>query len=123
MPAVGKNNYHFFLSYAGKLAGRVNVSAGVPSLADLSGDELDQGEITIADNGVGDFTITIRNFRGPQSRANVQATPTAADVAVRVASKTYTAGTDNLVVQFVVRTISGTPAASDTGFEFVANAW
>lgn len=46
------------------VAGKINVAAGVPTLQ-LSGPVGQQNDISIVDTGVGDYDLTIANFKGP----------------------------------------------------------
>ena len=118
---ISRNDNFGYLYNGGKVTGTLSVSGGTPSLTNLPDQNSASGEVTVADNGVGDFTITITNFRGTEAKSVAFATTTTADMTVRVVSKTYT--NDSLAVNFIVRTADQTSAVDDSGFEFCIEAY
>lgn len=118
---VSRNDHYNYLHNGGKVSGTVDASAATISNL-FNGNSADQ-EVTITDNGVGDFTIAITNFRGTQNVILAHATPLENDAVVSVRAGTFTASTDTANVQFLVRTVEGTPAAVDRDFNFVIEAY
>jgi hypothetical protein len=102
--------------------GTLEVSGGSPSLTQLSGfAESDQAQVSVADNGTGDFTISVTNFRGPQSYLIGLATGTTISNMVSCTAQTYTADTDTANFTFKVEDDGST--AADNGFNFILVAF
>lgn len=117
--AVSRNENYNYLYNGGKVTGTVDASEGTISGL-FDGAEAD-AEVSIVDNGTGDFTISVTNFRGRQAVAKGFATPIEADVVVSAREGTYSG--DTASVQFLVRTVAGSPAASDADFNFTIEAY
>ena len=102
--------------------GTVAVTGGTPSLSQLSGEaDFDQTQVSIADNGTGDFTITVSNFRGQQGYLAGLATGTTISNMVSCTAQSYTAGTDD--ANFTFKVEDDASAAADNGFNFILAAF
>lgn len=97
------------------IAGRINVAAGVPTLQ-LSGPVGQQNDVTITDNGVGDYDLTIANFKGPLGFAIgvVSVNSNAAGMAM-VESYSYSGDTLSMGIG-VIATSTSTRVDSGVGF-------
>lgn len=116
---VSRNDYHGRLSFAGVVTGTVDASAA--TLSNLFDNAEADSEVSIVDDGTGQFTISVTNFKGPQGVALGFATPLEADTVVRAGTASYSGET--VSVQFTVRTVAGSPAASDSDFNFRIEAY
>lgn len=93
---------------------------GTPALGDLSSPVGTQDDFSIADNGVGNWTLTIKNFRGPVGIAfpfiQIMCSGTFGERSTKVISSAYTS--DSYALQFeIFQTSSG--AAADSANVFV----
>lgn len=68
MPAIQWNSLTRLLPNTGLIAGVVTGAAATPAFTG-SGTANDQARVTVTDNGTGDYTLTIDNFKGPNGVA------------------------------------------------------
>lgn len=111
------NSLTSILPNVGCVLGTVSVSGGTPTLSQLSGTGFEQSAVSITDNGTGDFTISVANFRGPQGYLVGLATGTTISNMVSCTAQSYTASTDTANFTFKVEDDGST--AQDNGFNFI----
>lgn len=98
------------------VAGTVLLTVSEPSLSQLSGNTLaDQPDVTIVDNGTGDFTITVQNFMGPNGYAIGIGTPTTISNMVSCTAQTYSGN----AASFTFKVEDDASTATDAGFNFL----
>lgn len=116
------NAFQRVIGFQQAVFGTVALSGSTASLSQLSGEALsDQTQVTIADDGTGDFTLSVTNFRGANGYLMALATATTISVFVSCVSQSYTANTDTANFQFNVENDAST--ATDAGFNFMLLAF
>ena len=101
--------------------GRVTYSAGVPSLASLSGDDDgDQDQVTIADTAAGGATISVANFKGPAGVCLGFGNSDTSGINLTTSIGTYSG--DTASVAFAGINV-GTQVATDANFKFLIVAF
>lgn len=116
------NNPAAIFAQAQVVFGTVINTGGTPSLSQLSGSALsDQTQVSIADNGTGNYTISVTNFRGWNSYLIGLATATTISNMVSCTAQTYTADTNTANFTFAVEDDGST--AQDNGFNFMLLAF
>ena len=108
-----QNSFTSFYPSAGLTIGTVTVTGGVPALGSLNGGQIARDLITIVDNGSGDFTISVKNFKGSRGLALGFGAGKTIDTCVNPQTGTYSG--DTLSMQFL---IAAAGSASDTTFNF-----
>lgn len=93
-------------------------TAGTPTVVAVSpsGASVD---MSIVDTGTGDYEVTIKNFKGPQGVANIQATAETISTFASVASRTYT----NNDLAIVIKVENDASTATDGSVDVCAEAF
>lgn len=122
MSGIQNNSFTLFYPKAGFVAGKVTVTAGTPTLSNLSSgnsNTVAAGLVTIADNGTGDFTISVKDFKGPSGYAIGTGSGKTLGTIVNPQDASYSGNT--LSIEYLVADAAG--VASDTDFNFVIWAY
>ncbi len=93
-------------------------SSGTPSIVNVSPD-IAAGDISVADTATGRATITIKNCKGPQGVANIQATSQTIHVWTSVVSRSYSG--DDLT--FELSSTDDAHSATDTSIDVRVEAF
>jgi len=117
--ATVRNSFAQFMGNGALIAmGTIDVSdntldnmSGAPSGHDA--------DITLTDDGTGDFTLTLNPFRGPKGSVVAFATTATISTFASVTGKTYT--NDSLAVDINVENDAST--ATDADVDFLIVAW
>lgn len=115
--SIQNNSFSLFYPNAGFVAGKVTVSGGTPTLGSLTSgtsSSVPYGLVTIADNGVGDFTISVKDFKGPRGIA--LGFGSGKTIGTIVNPQDYSYSSNTLSIQFLVADAAA--SASDTDFNF-----
>ena len=122
MSGIQNNSLTLFYPKAGVVAGTVTVTAGTPALGSLTSGpstSVAYGLVTIVDNGTGDFTISVKDFKGPMGLVLGFGNGATLGTILNPQVGTYSGNTAS--VQFLVADAAA--AASDTNFNFVILAF
>lgn len=77
---------------------RIVDTAGTPSIADVS-PSLASVDMSITDTGVGIYDVVIKNFKGPQGKANVQATSETTSTMAACTARSYSGDDLSLTIK------------------------
>lgn len=109
------NSFTLFYPIAGYVAGKVTVSGGTPSLGSLTGtNAIQRALVTIADNGTGDFTISVQDFYGQRGIVLGGGNGKVLGTIVNPQDGSYSGNTAS--VRFLISDAAA--GASDTDFNF-----
>lgn len=123
MSSITRNSFTNFYPQAGIVCGQIVQGATglTVTLANQSGDTVQQGDVTLTRTGAGDYAIAVSNFMGPQSRysvsVSVNTTATTADVRAQAGTISYSGRT--LTTQ-IMTVIGGSAADCGVFFEIKA---
>ncbi len=124
MSAITRNSATLFMPPAGIVCGQVVQGATglTVTLANQSGDSIQQGDVTLTETGTGAYSIAVSNFKGPQGFYNValtvNTTATTADIRVASGVPSYSGRTLTVPVLAVIGGV-----AADCGFFFEIKAY
>ena len=111
------NSLTSILPNVGCVIGTILDTSGTPTLSQLSGSGFEQGAVSIVDNGTGDYTVSVTNFRGPQGYLLALANAVTISLSVAVTAASYTASTDTANFTFAVEDDAST--ATDSSVHFI----
>lgn len=63
---IQNNSFTRFYPNAGLVMGVCTMVGGTPALSKLSGNAIDDAQVSVVDTGTGLATISVTNFKGPQ---------------------------------------------------------
>lgn len=108
----------FFRATTGAKAifGTVAVAGGTPSLSKLTGDAVDQAQVSIEDTGAGDYNIVVANFKGPLGFAIGIGCGTTISTMINNTAATYSG--DTATFTFKVED-DASSATDNAGFHFI----
>ncbi len=124
MSAITRNSQTLFMPTAGIVCGQlVQGSTGLTlSVANQSGDSLQQADVTYTETGTGDFLLAVTNFKGPAGKYNVSVsvntTATTADIRAQVGAVSYSGRTLSVQLMTVIGGV-----AADCGLFFEIKAY
>lgn len=99
------------------IVGSVLDTAGVPTLAQLSGWANDQAAVSIVDTGSGVYDIAVKTFRGDKNYLFGFATSRTISTMVSCTAKSFTANTDT--ANFTFKCEDDASTATDSSFDFI----
>ena len=124
MSAITRNSATLFMPPAGIVCGQlVQGSTGLTlTVANQSGDSIQQGDVTYTETGTGDYLLEISNFKGPQGKYNVavsvNTTATTADIRAQAGAISYSGRTLSVQLMTVIGGV-----AADCGLFFEIKAY
>ena len=115
---ASRNTLTSALPYTSYVSGTVTGDATTPTLSNLSGiSSADTGCVSIARTGMGDYNISVTNFRGAKGNLKGFGTATTISNMISCTAQAFTASTDTAVFTFKVESDAST--AVDNGFNFI----
>lgn len=109
------NNLKRYIPVTALVVGKV-ANDGTATISSVSGPEpIDRSQVSVARDGAGDVTLTIKNFKGPRGLAYGFGNAKTAEIMINPQDGTYTGNT--LEMQFLCEDDAG--SAADTDFNFM----